>query len=155
MIDTESTEKNTMPKNFTEKMKWINWKVMLINFLKYQPGKNWVPLNYVVSDNVNPIVSNNPRFLDDYSDITPLQGKVFTHDSAKVHSYIVRLISEDTVAEHKVFSYKDNANGREELLTLKDFYEGLGANAKFLPAAENDIKQLFDSVKNNPHMRWE
>ena len=80
---------------------------------------------------------------------------MFTHDAYKVHYNIIILISDNTVSEQKVFPNKDNENGREELLTLKDFYEGLGANAKFLPAAENDIKQLFDSVKNNPHMRWE
>ena len=51
---------------------------------------------------------------------------LFTHDSAKVHSYIIRLISENNVAEQNFFPYKDNVNVREELLALKGFYEGVG-----------------------------
>ena len=58
-IYAEGMAKNNMPKNFTYKMKWIDCKVMLINFLKYQTGKNGFPLNYVVCDNINPITRNN------------------------------------------------------------------------------------------------
>ena len=98
MIDAEGMAKNTMLKNFTAMMKWINWKVTLINFLKSQPGSNGVPLNYAAHDNVKPIVRNNPNFLNDYSDKTQLQGEVFTHNAAKVHSYIIGLISDNIVA---------------------------------------------------------
>ena len=93
-------------------MEWINWKVMLINFLKSQPLRNGVPLNYVLHDNFNPIVRKNPNLLDDYSDITLLQGIVFTCDASKVHSYIIRLVSYNTVYEQKIFPYNDNVNGR-------------------------------------------
>ena len=77
MIDCEGMEKNAMHKTFTDKMRWIDWKVMLINFLKYRPRRNGVPLNYVVRDNINPIGRNNPYFFDDYADRTSLQGRVF------------------------------------------------------------------------------
>ena len=40
MIDAEVMAKNYMPKTVTEKMKWIYWKVTLINFLKSYPGSN-------------------------------------------------------------------------------------------------------------------
>ena len=111
-------------------MKWINWKVALINFLESHPGRNGFSINYVVCDNINPIVRNNPNLLADYSDRTPLQGRVFTHDSAKFHLYIIFLVSENTVAEQKVLPYKNNANGQEEFLSIKDFYEGVGGNSK-------------------------
>ena len=65
MIDAEGMVKNAMPKTLTYKMKWIDWKVTLINLLMSQPGKNGVLLNYVVPDNFNPIARNNPNFLDD------------------------------------------------------------------------------------------
>ena len=65
MIYAEGMAKNAMPKTFTAKMKWIDCKVMSIKFLKYQPGSNRVLLNYVVRDNINLIISNNPDFLDD------------------------------------------------------------------------------------------
>ena len=88
-----------MPKNFTEKIECMDWKVTLINFLKYQPGGNGVPLNYVIRGNVSAIVRTNINFLDDYVDRTPLSGRVFNADASKVHSYIARLISENAVAE--------------------------------------------------------
>ena len=101
MIGAKGVVKSDMTKTFTDKMKWIEWKVMLINFLKYQPVRNIVPLNYDVRDNVNPIVSNNPNVLDDYANRTPLQGRVYTRDSAKVHLYIISLISENNISEQK------------------------------------------------------
>ena len=72
MIDDEGMAMNTTPKTFTEKIKWMDWKVKLINLLKFHPGRNGVTLNHFVRDNVNPIISNKPNFLDDYSNITPL-----------------------------------------------------------------------------------
>ena len=64
VIDSEGMAKKSIPDTFTDKMKWIDWKAVLIHFLKSQTGRNGVPLNYAVRDNVNPIVSNNPNFLD-------------------------------------------------------------------------------------------
>ena len=74
-------------------MKWIYWKVTLINFLKYHPGSNGVPLNNVVRDNFNQILRNKPNFLDDYANMNPLQVRVFAHYEDKVHLYIISLIS--------------------------------------------------------------
>ena len=62
MIDTEVMTKNAMPKTFTEKMKLIYWKVMLMNFLKYHPGRNGVPLKYVVLDNVTQLQGMTPTY---------------------------------------------------------------------------------------------
>ena len=144
-----------MHKTFTDKMKHIDWKVTLIKFLKSQLGSNGVPLNYFVRDNVNPTVRNNPNFLDDYADRTPLQGRVLNHDASKVHSYIIILISENTVSEQKVLLYNDNTNYRENFLALKDLYEGVGANDKAVLAAESDIQEMFYAGENNPHMLWD
>ena len=155
MIYSEGMLNNATTNTFTDKMKWINWKITLIKFLKYQPRRNGFPLNYVIQNNFNPIIRNNPNFLDDYADRTQLQGRVFTHDAAKVHSYIISLISENNVAEQKVFPYKDNANCLEDLLDLKDFYEGVGENAKSVLAAENNIQELFYAGKKKPRMWWD
>ena len=144
-----------MPKTSIENMNCIDWKVTLINFLKYPPRRNLVPLNYVVRDNVNPITRNNPNFLYDYANINLLQGKVFNHDVSKVHSCIICLISENTIAEQKVFPHKDNANGREYLLDLKDFYEGVGANSKAILSADNNIQEVYYAGKKKPHMWWD
>ena len=83
--DLGDMEKSYMPKNFTEKMEWMDWKANLIHFLKHQPGRNGVPLNYFIRDNVATIVRTNTNFLDDYVDKTPLYGRVFDTDASKVH----------------------------------------------------------------------
>ena len=99
--------KNSMPKNFTEKMDWMDWKATLIDILNYQPGRNGVPLNYVIRENFAAIVRTNTKFLDSYVDRTPLTGRVFNSNASKIHSYILRLISENAVSKHKILTHKD------------------------------------------------
>ena len=84
-----------------------------------------------------------------------MQGKCFTHDAAKVKSYIICLISENTVAEQKFLPHEDNENEREEFLALKDFYEGVVENVKVVLAAEKDIQELYYAGKKKPHMWWD
>ena len=94
------------PKNFTEKMKWMDWKAKLIIFLKSQPGRNSVPLNYVITYNVAVIVQTNTNFLGGCVYSTPLTGRVFNADASKVHFYIARLIYENSVSELKILPHK-------------------------------------------------
>ena len=63
----------------------MDWKATLINFLKYQPGRNGVLLKYFIRDNVASIVRTNTNFIDDYVDRTPLTGRVFNTNESKVH----------------------------------------------------------------------
>ena len=86
-------------------------KSTLINFLKSQPGRNGVPLDYVVHDDVNPGAGTMVSFLQDYSNRALLQGNAFNHDAAKVHSFILCFISENNVPEQKILPYKDQNNG--------------------------------------------
>ena len=55
----------------------------------------------------------------------------------------------------KRFSAKDNANGREDFLALKDFYEGVGVNSKAVLEAERDIQELYYEGETKPHMWWD
>ena len=57
-------EKNSVPENFTQNMECMDAKEKLINFLKYKPWSNGVPLNYVIRDNIDAIVRTNMKFLD-------------------------------------------------------------------------------------------
>ena len=70
MIDVKGMSKNAMPETFTDKMKWIYWKVKLIHFLKYQTSIHVFHINYAVHNNSNPILRNNPNCLYDYADRT-------------------------------------------------------------------------------------
>ena len=73
----------------------MDWKATLINSIKSQPGRNGVPLNYIIRDNVAAIVRTNTNFLDDYVYRTPLSGRVSSANASKVYLYIILLISEN------------------------------------------------------------
>lgn len=121
--EASNMAKSARLKNFTEKMKWMDWKLMLINFLRTQPGRNGVPLNYVIWDSKNPVIRNNVNFLDDYVDRALLAGRPYQTDTSKVHSFIIRFISENNVAEQKILLYKDLNDGRRDFMALKEFYK--------------------------------
>ena len=40
-------------------------------------------------------------------------------------------------------------------MSLKYFYEGVGANAKAVLEAENDIQELYYEGEKKPHMWWD
>ena len=147
--------KSARPKSFTEKMKWSDWKSTLITFLKSQPGRNSVPLDYVIRSDVNLAAGNMVNFLQDYSNRAPLAGNAFNHDAAKVHSYLLRFISENNVAEQMILPYKDQNNGRVDFNALVEFYEGVAANAKATLAAETDVQDMFYAGEKPPHMWWD
>ena len=127
----------------------------MIGFLRTQPGRNGVPLNYIVRDNDLPLHCVNANFLDNYVDAASLRGTAFIMDSQKVHTIIARLISEHVVAEQKILPFKDQSNGRVDFMALKDYYEGVGANSKLLHSAEKDIQDLFYLGEKKPHMWWD
>ena len=89
----------------------MDWKATLINSIKSQPGRNGVPLNYVIRENVAAIAQTNTNFLDDYVDRNPLNVRFFNADASKVHLYIVRLIYDFYFSEHKLLPHKDEADG--------------------------------------------
>ena len=143
MKDSKSTLETALPKTFTEKMKWNDWKTTLIGFLCTQPGRNGVPLSYIVRDNTTALIRTNADFLYDYVDQAPLTGTAFIMDRLKIHTLILRLINEHTVAEQKILLFKDQSNGLVDYMALWDYYEGIGANSKLSHAAEKDIQELF------------
>ena len=46
-------------------------------------------------------------------------------------------------------------NGRKDYFALKNHFEGVGAHAKSIVEAENDIESLYYSGEKKPHMWWE
>ena len=153
--DASNMAKNEMPKSFTHKMEWMEWASTLLDFLKLQPRRNGVPLNYVVRDNEATITRTNANFLDNYIDRTLLTGRAFSYNASKLHSYIVQLISENSVSEKKIFPYKDSSDIRVNFMALKEYYEGVGANAKSIPTAERNLQDLFYSGEDTPHIWWD
>ena len=145
----------TMPKVFKADMKWLDFRDSLRNFLRTQPGRNGVPLSSVIRESENPLIRNNVEFIDDYIDRATLEGEAFASDAAEVHGYIVNLIAGNATAENKILPYLSENNGRKDYIALKKHYEGVGAHAKALVEAENDIQSLFYAGEKKPHMWWE
>ena len=64
--------KSYKPKQFTEDTKWMDWKESFIDLIRTHPGRNGVPINYDIIDNVQPINRNNAQLLDDCVDYAPI-----------------------------------------------------------------------------------
>ena len=133
--DTSTMANNDMPKSFTKKMDWMDWKAIIVNSLKSQPGRNGVPLNYFVGDNQGTVIRTNTNFLDDYVNRAPFPRRAFSSNASKFHSHLFRLISEKYVSEQKILTYKDSSDGRVKFMSLKEYYGGVGANAKSILTA--------------------
>jgi hypothetical protein len=155
-LDKASDKARTAkPKQFTDQVKWTDWKDSFVNFLRTQSGRDGVPLNYVVRDSDIPTFNANVQFIDDYVDQAPLNGAAFAADAEEVHTYIIGFITENPTAENKLLPYTATANGRIDFQTLRDHYEGVGANARATLKAEDDISNMFYAGEKKPHMWWE
>lgn len=147
---------NAKPKDFDEKMKWDEWKPTFINFLRAIPGRNGVPLKYVVRDDIAPLAGvAYTDFIDEYVDNAPLTGPAFTIDAADVHTYIVKFMSGNATAESKLLPIADEQDGRKDFMTLKAHYEGVGVNARDTLKADKIIENLFYAGEKKPHMWWD
>ena len=153
--DASTMANNATFKSLTKNMEWMDWRSTLVNFLNSKPGRNRVPLNYVVRDNKGTVVRNNINFLDNYVNKATLTGISFSSDASNVHSYLVLLISENSAAEQKIIPNKSRSDGRVNFMALKEYYEGVGANEKSTLTDERDIQDLFYSREKPPHMWWD
>ena len=141
------------PEKFTKDTEWYDWKQSFTNYLRAIPGRNGVPLKYVIRDNPNPTNIQHLDFLDDYVDQAPLIGDAFVSDAMEVHTFLTNFLVGNTEAESVIKVYQ-NSNGREEWLALKLHYEGEGIYAHEIVQAEDDLNNLFYAGEKKPHMWW-
>jgi hypothetical protein len=155
-VDKSKTISDTAtPSQFTDKTKWSDWLPTLRNFLRAIPGRNGVPLSYIIrDDNIMPRDEPHASFLDDYIDLAPLEGVVFITDAAEVHTYIVKFIAENDTAESKIQSLMAENNGRQDFIALQEHYEGVGVNALDVTRADRILETLFYSGEKRPNMWW-
>ena len=106
-------------------MHWEDWAPLFANYLRAIPGRNGVPLKYVIRRDEEPDPTPNEDFLDDYVAMAPLNGSAFTSDSAEVHTFLVNFIAGHTEAE-SVVKVHQGRNGREEWLALQVHFQGEG-----------------------------
>jgi Reverse transcriptase (RNA-dependent DNA polymerase) len=150
--DTVDTLK---PKALKGEIKWMDWKPTLINFLYQLPGRDGVPLSYVVREKENPDYSPCPNFLDEYVACAPLQGEAFEIDNARVANIIQSLIVGNVQAETKVQTIRSATNGRAMFRALDEYYLGVGVFAMEMTAAEKILETIYYNGERKPHMWWD
>eukprot|EP00978_Attheya_sp_CCMP212_P037579 scaffold178764_cov38-Attheya_sp.AAC.1 len=144
------------PTKLEDPMKWSDWYPTLKNYLRLIPGRDGVPLSYVVicsNDQADPAI--HADFIDDYVSMAPLIGVAYTIDSAQVHTFITNLIAGNSTAEAKVEPDAELNDGRRDFQNLRDHYEGIGVHAVDITKADNDLQTLFYAGEKPPHMWWE
>ena len=151
---SKATMETAKPARFTEKIKWEEWEPTLSNFLRSIPGRNGIPLSYVIRPLETPTIIPDADFLDEYINRAPLTGSAYRQDASEVHTYITHFIAGNTIAEAKVMADTAAKNGRIDYINLKSHYEGVGINAIDIIAADKVIETLFYSGEKKPHMWW-
>ena len=142
------------PKAFKGEVKWVDWKPTLVNFLNQLPGRDGVPLSYVIRDNDLADPTPRPNFLDMYVYNAPLMGEAYGLDSVRVANVIQSLIVGNTQAEAKIQTLAANADGRAMFKALDEHYLGVGAFAMETTAAEKVIDTIYYNGERKPHMWW-
>ena len=143
------------PKMLKNDVKWIDWKPTLVNFLYQIPGRDGVPLSYIVRDNEAPDRTTiRPNFLDIYVHNAPLYGEAYDLDTIRVANIIQSLIIGNTQAETKVQTITGTPDGRAMFKALDEYYLGVGVFALEMTAAEKILDTLHYSGERKPHMWW-
>ena len=144
------------PPKFTTTMKWSDWSPTFINYLRTIPGRDGVPLSYVIRDKEESDPTPHEDFMDEYVSMAPVNyGEAFTRDAAEVHTLIVKFITGNETAEMKIKVHESLRNGRMDWIALKEHYEGIGIHAFDIIEAESILNDLFYSGEKFPHMYWE
>ena len=152
-VDRASSAKE--PEAFSNQTKWTDWYPTFINYLRELPGRNGVPLSYVLRDHVQPDRIPRLDFIDEYVHNAPLHDEAFTIDNKRVATLIRGFIVGNETAETKVQSNPDQHDGRAIVQSLIEMYAGSGLYAKDLVRAEKIVADSFYAGEKKPHMWWD
>ena len=150
----ETVASAAKPKDFTKDIKWDDWAPTFINYLNSIPGRDGVPLSYIVRENDDPDHTTNTNFLDDYVMTAALEGPSYEIDSTKVHAFIQTRIVGNDEAEATIKPHERSHDGRKDWKALKEHYEGSGVFAKDIIQAENDLTSMIYTGEKKPTMYW-
>ena len=133
------------PTTFNDKSDWLDWSETFKNFLKHIPGQSDIPLVYILRENVNHAMVEDPAkdLIHNLIDMALLHGSVYDTDAAEVHTYIVKFIKGNVTAEAKIRFHSNQGNGRDDFMALKDHYKGVGFHAIAVTRAEDTIFCTF------------
>ena len=102
------------PEKLTKDTKWEDWAPSLLNYLCAIPGRDGVPIKYIVRNNELPDATPNVEFINDYIMNVPLTGQAFTIDAAEVHTFIVNFITQNYKAESIIKISENERNGLKD-----------------------------------------
>ena len=142
------------PTKFTRQTNWNDWAPTFVNYLRCLPGRDGVPLKYVIRSNELPDPTPNPDFIDNYVAMAPLEGEAYVIDAQDVHTILVNLIAGNEDAEAKIMIHEPHNDGCRDFIVLKEHYEGVGINSIDVAKAERIIASTFYVGEKKPHMWW-
>ncbi|CAJ1967164.1 unnamed protein product [Cylindrotheca closterium] len=117
------------------------------------PGRDGVPLSYIVRMNNAGILTLHEDFLEIYINMAPHIGEAYVMNNAKVLVLLSKFIVGNTKAEATLQAIHIAGNGREAFKALHSHYEGKGILASDIVKAEHTIKELC-YVGEKPKMNW-
>ena len=151
---SKTLAESAKPEKFTTTTKWTNWAPTLQNYLRCIPGRDGIPLNYIIRNQDQADYTPNPDFLDDYVATAKLEGEAYAIDAADVHTIIVNLIAGNEDAEARIQAFDNESDGRKDYIAMKEHYEGIGIHAVDITKAERIIEKDFYGGEKKPHMWW-
>ena len=142
------------PDKLTKDTKWEYWAPYLLNYFRAIPGRDGVPLKYIVRANKLPDTTSNSNFLDDYIMNAPLTEQAFTIDAEEVHTLIVNLITQNDEAESIIKIFEDERSGQKDWAILQNHYDRQGIYANDMSKVYADLNNLFYGGKKKPQTWW-
>ena len=130
----------------------MDWKPTLGSYLRVLPGRNGVPLSYIIRPETNRVEIDSDNVLEEYIAGAPFTGNAYTSDNRKVFEIIQRLIIGNAQAESIVRALNKPNDGRSAYMAIKVFYEGEGVMSMEVIKAEKDLHNLFYSGEKHPNM---
>ena len=143
-----------VPKDFKKDVKWEDWAPTFWNYLNAIPGRDGIPLSYIIRDNDAQDHTPNTNFLDTYVMAAPLSGMAYEMDARKVHAFLQTRIMGNDEAEAAIKPHETANDGRKDWKALKEQYEGSGVYAFDITKAEDDLHSMIYTGEKRPTMYW-
>ena len=141
------------PKPFNIQSQWMDWEPTFSNYLKLIPGITGIPLAYIIRRNAAPDPAITNPIHAHYIANAPLVGDSFNQDTNRVYTLLLTFITEYPECE-TIIRTATESNGRVAYQALATRFEGTGALAIDLVAAESVIENLYYSGEKPPQMDW-
>ncbi|CAJ1939808.1 unnamed protein product [Cylindrotheca closterium] len=142
-----------LPQDFTNDVQWEDWCPTFENYLRTIPGRDGVPLSYIVRMNDTGMLTLHEDFLEIYINMAPHVGEAYVMDNAKVLVLLSKFIVGNTKAEATLQAINIAGNGREAFNALRTHNKGEGILASDIVEAEHTIRELC-YIGEKQKMNW-